>query len=521
MLFHATEPGGLDVPGGRLLSVAVRSSQMTGSTSENGEEPTLANQAAEKGAGPTSSLIVAAVVHAGVFAWELGDPGDLQPVLRLPYGHMIASASGVALLSIFLIAAFARRSSLSFVVVPAMLVAGVAAHAGSSVLEATDASPNVLVSVLGFGALSVSINLSFGAAAIASRIAPSWSEAPFIRPGAFRLGAVLLVLVLGLATTSQQWAPLSVLTASVGLVVLGALLNAVERERGRGVAMAELVSGLALSIGATWVASVVGATNVLARAPQDWSQAQGAMRLGWLAAMPLILSAIAGLLPRVTATGAGVKRGLSTVLATTIGAVTCAGLSQVVLVRAAPLALNSRAPSSKPVPAALDTSATSPPKPTTSPASSTPSPTLAQPSASESPSAAPIASEKASAVEPASNDETAALIEESGSSKLTVNIKIDGPMLPKDAREGSAKSVKRLIECYEKSDFRGEPLELKLGLLIDKVGSVKQVDPVDKRRAKDKYMTCMQMAFYRSGFASPARLTWLEVALSFAPKAGD
>lgn len=492
---------------------------MTGSATENGEDPTLANQAAEKGTGPTSSLIVAAVLHAGVFAWDLSGTGDLQPALRLPYGHMIATASGVALLSIFLIAAFARRSSLSFVVVPAMLVAGVAAHAGSSVLESTDTTPSILVSVLGFGALSISINLSFGAAAIASRIAPSWSEAPLMRPGAFRLGALLLLLVLGLAMANNRPVPLSMLTAGVGIVVLGALLNAVELERERGVAMAELVSALALSIGATWVASVVGATNSLARAPQDWPQAQAAMQLGWLAAMPLILAAIVGLLPRVKATGAGVKRGLSTVLATAIGAITCAGLSQVVLIRSAPLALNAAHAPTPTVKGRAEAIVPSAPKAT---ASVGPSPPKAAPPApSAAPSPAPTSSEATPEVEPATSNEVTALVEESASAKLTVRIKIDGPMLPKDAREGSAKSLKRLLECYEKSEFRGEPLELKLGLLIDKVGSVKQVEPADKKRAADKYMTCMQMAFYRSGFSGPARLTWLEVALSFSPKAGD
>src|SRR6187200_1429125 len=103
---------------------------MTGSASQRGQEPIRANQQADGGVGPSSSLIVAAVAHAGVFAWKLSDTGEL-PALRLPFGNLIAIACVGALLVIFLLAAFGRRGSLSFVVVPAMIVAGVAAHAAS------------------------------------------------------------------------------------------------------------------------------------------------------------------------------------------------------------------------------------------------------------------------------------------------------------------------------------------------------------------------------------------------------
>ena len=110
------------------------------------------------------------------------------------------------------------------------------------------------------------------------------------------------------------------------------------------------------------------------------------------------------------------------------------------------------------------------------------------------------------------------LIEEDAETKLVLSIKVDGPMLPKDAREGAAKSLKRLIQCYEESDHRGEPRDLRLGVLIDSVGSVKQVEPIEPKDASRKFITCSQLAFYRSGFSSPPRHTWLELSMSFTPK---
>jgi hypothetical protein len=202
---------------------------MTGSASQRGQEPIRANQQADGGVGPSSSLIVAAVAHAGVFAWKLSDTGEL-PALRLPFGNLIAIACVGALLVIFLLAAFGRRGSLSFVVVPAMIVAGVAAHAVSAVMLPEQTQSQVLVSVLGFGALSVALTLSFGAAAIASRVSPSWSDAPFTRSNGFRIGAFALVLVLVLTHLKASLAPISGLCCGVGVIVFGAILNAADRD---------------------------------------------------------------------------------------------------------------------------------------------------------------------------------------------------------------------------------------------------------------------------------------------------
>ena len=61
-------------------------------------------------------------------------------------------------------------------------------------------------------------------------------------------------------------------------------------------------------------------------------------------------------------------------------------------------------------------------------------------------------------------------------------------------------------------------MELKLGLSIDTVGSVKQVDVIDREDSRDKYTTCIQMAFYRNGFSGGPRSSSVEIDVSFAPK---
>jgi len=491
---------------------------MTGSASQGGQEPIRANQQADGGVGPSSSLILAAVAHAGVFAWKLSDVGQL-PALRLPYGNLIAIACATALLVIFLLAAFGRRGSLSFVVVPAMIVAGVAAHAVSAVMLREQAHTQIVVGVLGFGALSVALTLSFGAAAIASRVAPAWNEAPFTRPAAFRVGVVALALILIVAEVAGSAAPIASLCSTVGLIVLGAMLNTVERDpRGYGPATAEFVSSFALSLGACWVAAVVAAAAALAPTPDDWHRAQVAMRFAWLSAMPLVLGALVGILPRVNATGLGVKRGLSTVFATTIGALTCAGLSQVVLVQAAPKLLR---------PSVVAASA-KPARPTTPPAAmqaTERASAAAEARVAPSASAASVTGTAPAAlasdsplVAPAQGDTEGTLALESEHARVTVLVKVDGPMLPRDAQAGSAKTMKRLLECYENHGPRGEPTDLKLGLSIDTVGSVKQVDVLNREDTHDKYLTCIQMAFYRSGFSGGPRSSAVEVDLSFAPK---
>jgi len=490
---------------------------MTGSASQGGQEPIRANQQADGGVGPSSSLIIAAVAHAGVFAWKLSDGAEL-PALRLPFGNLIAIACAGALLVIFLIAAFGRRGSLSFVVVPAMIVAGVAAHAVSAVMLPEHAQGQIVVGVLGFGALSVALTLSFGAAAIASRVAPAWSETPFTRPNAFLVGAAALALVLVVTHMAGSPAPIAGLCSAVGLIVLGAMLNTVERDApGHGPATAEFVSSFALSLGACWVATILAAATTLARTPDDWHAAQLAMRYAWLTAMPLVLGGTVGILPRVAPTGLGVKRGLATVLATAIGALTCAGLSQVVLIQATPKMLYAAAELASATASVRErppaTARKAPERPR---AAVEPGPAAASVSAASA--APPNSASDAPVVALAGGDAEGALSLESEHALVTVQLKVDGPMLLKDAKAGSAKTMKRLIECYENHGPRGEPTDLKLGLSIDTVGSVKQVDVLDREDVRDKYTTCIQMAFYRSGFSGGPRSSSVEIDLSFAPK---
>ena len=473
------------------------------------------NLATGKGKGPTPGLIVAAVLHAGVLAWALGNSNTSPPAIRLPFGPAIAATATLALLVIFLIAAFGRRSGLSFVVVPAMIVAGVATHAVSAARLTSPDEPHLLAGVLAFGALGVAVNLSFGAAAIAARIAPAWGRLELGQSAAFRLGALGLVAVVAVAAISEQLAPLAALAASVGVIVLGTALRAVEDDTKRGPAMAELVSGIALSLGAVWTASIVAGASQAATTPAEWTLAQTAMRFAWIMAIPLVLAALVGLGPRVTLTGAGVKRGRSTVLATAIGAITCMGLSHVVL-RESAEAL------------AVDPSTRSGSASGGKPSAKTSAEAKRQNEAQSGPAASassvatrPMASTEGDEVMVAPSESPAErelLHHESERTMLDISIKIDGPMLPRDARQGVEKSFKRLVECYEASKDHGQPSELRLGLLVDNVGSVKQAEPIDAKQTDKKYVTCVQLALYRSGFSGPAKLTWLELQVRFLPR---
>jgi hypothetical protein len=487
--------------------------EMKASPSESSTHSDAAIQAAEKGGGPSVGLIVAAVVHAGVLAWTLGSSVAFPPVVRLPFGNIIAAVATAALLSIFLIAAFARRGALSFVVVPAMVVAGVATHAVSSTRAAGLTDARVLAGVLAFGALSVAINLSFGAAAIAARAAPTWNQLRLGHSAAFRLGSLGLVAVFGVAGVSEQLAPLAALCALVGVVVLGAMVTAVERDANVGLTIAELVSAIALALAAIWAASIVAGVTQVALVPKQWARAQSAMTFAWVNAIPLVLGALVALAPRIVITGAGVKRGRSTVLATTIGAVTCIGLSQVVWFESTPLlSAGMLAASLQKSPQAKRTSANAAPNAGASGAGASKS------SARGSAAAAANTPGPIPEVSPTVLTGAEVVTYQAEKTRVAVSINIEGPMLPRDARQGVEKSLKRLVNCYERSIDFGEPSEVKLALVIDDVGSVRQSEPSEPKHTDNKYVTCVQLAFYRSGFSAPTTLTRLELITRFYPK---
>jgi hypothetical protein len=276
--------------------------------------------------------------------------------------------------------------------------------------------------------------------------------------------------------------------------------------------MAELISAMVLSLGAVWTASIAAGASRAASAPDDWEAAQNAMQFAWLSAMPLILAVLVALSPRVTATGAGVKRGRSTVLATLVGAVTCVGLIEVVMTHTSSIlsARASAAPAGTSEPGAKSAVAVRPvqkPVAKQKPAKTRPQPGSASSIGTSSP-----------AVTPAGELERIVLAFESEQTKLSIDVKVDGPMLPRDARQGVEKSFERLVNCYEASERRGDPSELRLGLLIDDAGSVKQAELIEPAGSTSKYVTCVQLAFYRSGFSAPPKLTWLELSVSFLPK---
>jgi hypothetical protein len=453
------------------------------------------------------------MLHAGLLAWELADPVTELPVMRLPSGSAIAATGTLALLAIFLISAFARRSALSFAVVPSMLVAGVAAHAVSTAAD-RGLGPATLSGLLGFGSLAVAICLSFGASAIAARGAPSWNQQSFTESSAFRVGALALLVVLGIVMVSKQSAPIAAICAAFGVIAIGAMQHAVARDGARSSAPGELVSAVALALGAVWSASIVSGSDRLVAG--SLSSAATAMQFAWLASLPVLLAGFVALAPHLRAVGVGVKRGRSTVLTTAIGALTSVGLCQVVFIESKGTLLAAPLPTRAtraPTPRLAASRPTSPPEL----ALRTPAPESA--SAAAEPSVTPSST---SVVEPdeglAPEGEALALSYESDHARLTLQIRIDGPMLPKDAVGGVRKTMKRLVRCYEKSEHQHEPLELRMGLLINEEGSVKQAEPIDTALAGREHITCMQLAFYRSGFMGPPKLTWLEAAMAFGPK---
>src|SRR5690606_19624952 len=137
-------------------------------------------------------------------------------------------------------------------------------------LLGASSDPRVVAGVLGFGLLGLAVNLSFGAAAIACRVAPNWREVSPAQPTAVRIGAFALVIVVAVNAGSERLAPLAALCAAVGLLVLGGLLNAVRRDEPLGSAMAELVSAVTLSLGALWTASIVAGASSIVAAPGNW-----------------------------------------------------------------------------------------------------------------------------------------------------------------------------------------------------------------------------------------------------------
>ncbi len=488
---------------------------MNESASQSGAPPANASPAAEKGTGPSAGLIAAALVHGGMLGWALSQTGPLPPAMSLPFGGAMALTATLGLLVIFLIAAFASRGALSFVVVPAMVVAGVSAHAVSTVSDHGVVDGHILMGVLGFGALGAALNLSFGAASLAARMAPRWSELRLLQSLAFRLGVLGLVVALAVSAASDRLEPVAVLCAAVGMVAFGAAWSAVQHDRAHGPAMAELVSAVSLSLGAVWAASIVSGAKTAA-ATGGWSAAPEAMQLAWSGALPLVLSLLVALGPRVALVGLGVKGGSSTVLATAIGAITCIGLSQVVLVRSTQL----MSWEGEATVSSQDQDTPRPEEASHATALENAEPILPAPPAPPSASARVEPEEAQPVVSDTEPDEDTLTLERAADqTRVTLQVKVDGPMLERDVRQGVGKSLDRVIRCYEESDLRGEPTELKLGLMIDEMGSVKQAEALDPGPTNSHFLTCVQLAFYRSGFSGPSRHTWLELSIHFVPTA--
>lgn len=439
---------------------------------------------------PTAVFAVAALGHAFLLVWGIAGAG--QPALELPYGTLLTVTSSVMILAICAIGLYAKRSSLTFVVVPAMLTAGISAQAVWTVASDPGIAPATLARTLGFGTTSVAITLSMGASIIAARVVAHRGNLGLGGVLALKLGVVAMMAVVGAAAAAERLAPLALVFSMVGVLsVAGVLASYVSEPRGS--AMAELVSVGCLSLGSVWAACIAAGSGPMASAGGDWSPVISAMRYGWLAALPLVLSIVVALYPRVRATGIAVKRARSNVLATGIGAFTCVAMSQAVLIQSSHAVQEAHASTARAEQARLALEAKRARE-------------RAQPKASPPRARAPA------------EDDLIVLHYSAQEYRLEVNMKIDGPLPEKDAKDGVAKGFERLMKCYEESEDRGSGVELQLRLTIDETGSVKQADAPDDARVGKTMLTCIQLAFYRSGFASAPRTTWLDVSLSFVPE---
>lgn len=517
-----------------------------GSAAQNSEPPASVNRANDKGAGPTPGLVFAVLAHAGLLAWSLASaPGLLGPFC-LPVCGMLSSLTAFGLLVIFLIAAFGSRRALPLVVFPSLLVAGAWTYLTARADAQGSARP-LVAAVLGFGALCVAVTLSFAAASIGARVSPGWKQTRLARSPAFWVGAVGLAAVVGMGAASHRVAPAAAVFAGVGILAFGTALGGVKRNGDRGAGMAELISAVLLSLGAIWAGSIVAGARTVSAGLEDWPQASTAMRFAWFSAMPLVLAAFIALVPHLSSVGVGVLGGWTFVLTTTVGVLTCVGLSKAVLARTSHMIVQatqaeranraSRAVSPGRQPVVVAPAPTAPlpsgtashvePEPAPEPQSegtatqSRPSTETsthvsgATPTSADPPGAAGSRGETPETSD--ANEQELELSYEGKETSLGLYITTHGPMLPQVARQGVTKSFQRLVSCYEESTHKGKRMASRVEFVVNPRGGVTTVDFTDPQGADSKYVTCVQLAFLRSGFQRSPDNTRMNIAISFAP----
>jgi hypothetical protein len=365
------------------------------------------------------------------------------------------------------------------------------------------------------------------------------------------VGALGLAAVLGVSAASRQLAPAATVCAAIGIVVLGVSLRGAEKGRRQGSGMAELVNGVTLSLGAVWTASVVAGASAAADELGDWRGASTAMRFAWLAAMPLVLAAVVALAPRASATGLGISRSRAAVITTATGVILCMALSKVVLARTSPLLV---AASQVDSPASIQTPSRRPvQQPEPPPASQEPVPSASSASAGAPAQVEPesVAAAGAATDAPATPEAVAeaparatapplgaggeagqppeveavgearqqlALSHEAKQSRMSLRVTISGPMSADVARQGVAKSFKRLVPCYEGSELKAKPAAAHVRFTVSPAGGVRNVDFVGPQGAPATYVACVQLAFLRTGFQMSPDQTELDISIDFAPK---
>lgn len=460
---------------------------------------------------PLAGLFASAFVHVGLLAWGLRSTTSALGTEPVPYSGLITGVAAFGLILVMAVAIFARDSELFFVVVPAMLSGGVYAYTVRAIALDLATTPGALAALLRFGALGVALNLSMAAAALAARTAPIRIRLRLLGADGLWVGWLGLAAVLVASFASRATAPLPLILATTGIIVLQVNLAATQVSTRRHSAMAILVSSVALSLAAVWTASVASSAMTLAGEVLDWDPFINSMRFGWLGAMPLVLAAVVALFPRVEATGVGVKFGRTMVSTTVLGAAISVGLGGAALAQAS-YALGSSGNASRIVSAGVNASRV-PPEVSVKSAKAPykRKATQAEPGhreASPPPSSSVLSSPEGVA-------ESLSYV--GPSSRVIAHVAIEGPLLAGDTEASIRRALKEFAACYERSQKPDRKLDLTLKFTVSGSGSVAAIEPAPSVNADNELFTCLSIALYRIGFPGAKAQSTLTAALEFSP----
>ena len=401
---------------------------------------------------------------------------------------------------------------LALVVLPAR---SLAARASGQLLAAeelrADAAPRLLSEVLGGFALSAMCAAAAASAAaclIVARAAPA-GGGRVLRQAGLPLGAGLTSLAILAAFTLRQQPTglLPVAVAVVAVVVTAfavALLDPDFEVRRNALAAADVLIGTLLFLSALASASLAAGAVAAARqlgtedaASVDlvntaWLAGSQSIALGWFSCLPVIGTAIVGLIQRLELVGrSAMLRALDLCVSLLLLAVGVAALrSQLDRIGAGAetLAMSFAEPSR----GAARPAAEPPAEPLPAGEAALGGAT-SRPQAPEQPTPAPPIEGAAGA---ASSDAVTRRVQIGEHT-------VDGPLMPEDAKAGVLRSLHRIEQCLLTRSDAPESGRVELRFLIERGGSVSHVELADGM-LPNPVMQCLFLAIYRTGFASPA-----------------